>query len=110
MMESHNAIFPTNSPINQLDQEAVTTPMPGGESSSTLLRQLHPLLQAKLETDKVYANGYFERNYREADKRLKRLLHNKVISAWQDSLNGNFEEQAEVGSGSGVTIQIIVGK
>ena len=109
-MESHNTIFPTNSPINQLDQEAVMVPMPSGESSSRLLRQLHPLLQAKLETDKVYANGYFERNYREADKRLKRLLHNKVISAWQNSLNKNSEEQAKVALGRDITIHINLGQ
>lgn len=116
MVDSHNLIFPTGSPIKQLDSEDQVEPMPMSHSehddySSKLLCRLHPLLQARMEADKVYSNGYFERHYSKADKKLKRLLHDRVIAAWANALNdADPEERPKAGLGSGITIQINLGK
>ena len=115
MVDPHNTIFPTESPIKQLDSEGQVEPVPmsRGEHedySSKLLCKLHPLLQARMEADKVYSNGYFERNYKGADKKLKRLLHDRVTAAWANALNDEDPEERPKAGLGGVTIHISVGK
>ena len=117
MIDPHAVIFPTESPVKQLDGEVQTPPAPleareYKERSAKLLCKLHPLIQARMEADKVYSNGYFERNYKDADKKLKRLLHERVRDAWAHSLSPDDEEVERPKGGlgsSGITIQINLG-
>jgi hypothetical protein len=69
---------------------------------------LAPLLEASKTADQVYANGYFERHYPEADKKMKSLLHDKVMAAWSNSDNDD-EEHEERSLGTGLNITINVG-
>ena len=79
--------------------------------SARMLRKLSPLLQVREEADKVYSNGYFGRHYPQAEKKLKRLLHDRVTAAWANSLNDEDpEERPKAGLGSGVVITINIGK
>jgi hypothetical protein len=92
MIDPHSTIFSTKSPIKQLDSEGYDDPMPMSSSehkkqSAKLLSKLQPLLQAKIETDKVYSDGYFERHYATADRKLKKLIHQRVMGAWSNAID-----------------------
>ena len=105
-------IFPTHSPVDVLGGKSdVEEPM-GHEAhtAARILRKVSPLLEAREEADKVYSKGYFERAYPEADKKLKRLLHSKVMGAWANALNDDDYESAPGIGGGGVTIVINTGR
>lgn len=46
-----------------------------------LSNRLKRLLEARDEVNKVHSEGYFENHYPDADKELKGLLHDKVMTA-----------------------------
>jgi hypothetical protein len=75
-------------------------------------RLLTPLLKVKKEADKVYSKGYFENHYPDADKHLKSMLHEKVMAAWSNSLNGNGkkvkEKEVDVHRESPLSISITI--
>ena len=122
-MQNH-MIFPTHTPVDrQGGGDPIEEPMPlDGKRYRTeegrLLKKLSPLVAAKNEADKVYSNGYFENHYPDADKKLKRMLHSRVMNAWANALNEHEREEEEkderprghggLGNG-GVTIHISVG-
>lgn len=102
-MEAENpkfSIFPSKSPVSLLGDQ----PKPPATRSRKTLRdiaaehhrKLTPLLRVKEEADKVYSNGYFEQHYKEADRLLKQLLHDKVMNAWAAALNDEKEEAEEL--------------
>lgn len=89
--EQYQTIFPTSSPVDVQDGRKVSAPKSLGRGlfeKATELRdhKLIPLLKVREDADRVYSNGYFENHYSEADKRLKGLLHEKVMAAWGNSL------------------------
>jgi hypothetical protein len=100
---NRHIIFPTNSPLHTLAGEKVETPLPMTGALHALAkeqqeRKLQPLLKARKDTEKVYSKGYFENHYKDADKKLKKLLHEKVMAAWANSISddqGPVEEPKE---------------
>jgi hypothetical protein len=116
-MADKHIIYPTHSPVDRLGGESLPAPLPMRENdykiaSARLLRKLSPLLRAREEADKVYSNGYFENHYPEADKKVKRLLHNRVMAAWANALNDSCNDDNKFNGGlgnGGVTININVG-
>lgn len=115
-MNGADTIFSVKSPVDQLEAENNhEEPKPlnsesYGQIAARMLKKLSPLLQAREEADKVYSNGYFQRHYPGAEKKIKHLLHDRVMSAWANSLNDDDTESPKAGLGSGVTIHITVGK
>lgn len=96
------SIFPTNSPIerNFGGTTGLKAPKPlEGEVFDSrykkLLKRIRPLLEVKEETDRVYANGYFENHYPAADKKLKKLLHQKAMDAWARAITKEEKEEKE---------------
>jgi hypothetical protein len=115
--ENRHIIFPTNSPVDVSGGEKVKAPktLKRGlfERNSALRdRKFAPLLKAKEEADKVYSNGYFENHYKDADKTLKTMLHDKVMDAWANT-NGykkkKKEEDVKEGKGLSLTISVNLG-
>lgn len=114
-MNGADTIFSVGSPVDQLEAESSSTtptPMDSGtfeRISARMLKKLSPLLQAREEADKVYSNGYFQRHYPQAEKKIKRLLHDKVMHSWANALNED-DPEPKAGLGSGVVIHINIGK
>jgi len=79
-------IFSTKSPIEPeglgLDPPKKPLFAPSKKELTNLSERVSPLLHIRKAMDKVYADGYFERHYSEADKKLKNLLHRKAMTAW----------------------------
>jgi hypothetical protein len=80
-----------------------------------LLKKVKPLLEVKKEADEVYSRGYFENHYPDADKTLKRMLHQKAMDAWarsrsDDTGDDEKEEAGEDNHGRTVNITICLGR
>lgn len=94
-------IFPTKSPVDRSGGTSdVKTPNPIKRAkyrrlADRLAKQIIPLLSSKRDVDQVYSNGYFENHYPEADKKLKRVLHDKVMADWANALNEDEDEDEE---------------
>ena len=113
-----SVIFPAGSPVDRLGGEKPETPPTIHRGLFKRIAEhqrcrIAPLLQAKDEVDRVYSNGYFENHYPDADKKLKDILHRKVMAAWSNALNELQEEEDHDDrptGGSGLTIIINPGK
>jgi len=117
-----NSIFPSGSPIERVwtGSTDLKAPKPlDGEIFDRryfkLLKKVKPLMEIKKEADEVYSRGYFENHYPEADKTLKRMLHQKAMDAWARSRGNDddSEEKEEAGEdnhGRTVNITICLGR
>ena len=115
--KNRHIIFPTNSPVHTLGGEKVEAPKPISGALHALAkkkhaRRLQPLLEARKAAEKVYSKGYFENHYKDADKKLKSLLHEKVMDAWANSISDDdgYEEKEESKGGLSLSISIDAGK
>jgi hypothetical protein len=98
--EINHIIFPTGSPVDVQGGEKVKAPKKlkrGLFEKNSLLRdrKLQPLLRARDDADKVYSKGYFENHYKDADKDLKGMLHEKVMDAWANSIGTGSDKKSE---------------
>lgn len=77
-------IFGTKSPVDFIHGEKPERPeyAPEPNRLKKLALQVGPLLGVKSMLDKVYSHGYFETHYPDADRTMKRLLHDKAMGAW----------------------------
>jgi len=110
-----NSVFSVNSPVDQLEAEKAPDPKPLGyetfkKLSARILNKLGPLLHAREAADKVYSNGYFQRHYPGAEKKIKTLLDDHVMNAWSHSLGEDDNDKPKKELGNGVTIHISIGK
>lgn len=92
---NRTTIFPSNSPVTNLEPVTGTpTLMPRkkfGRMADGAYSRFKPLMKMRESLDKVHANGYFEQHYPEADKMLKRLLHEHTLDAWGNAANQSSE-------------------
>jgi hypothetical protein len=98
--EINHIIFPSNSPVDVQGGDRVKSPKklkPGLFEKRNLFRarKFMPLLKAREEADRVYSNGYFENHYKDADKQLKSMLHEKVMDAWANANDRSQKEKAD---------------
>ena len=81
--------------------------IPGG-LLERLAARLRPLLQAKKDINASHSQGYFENHYPDADKQLKELAHERVLSALDHArtLAGSDDDSGE----KSISINISLGK
>ena len=78
-----------------------------------LSNRIKPLLDAKHDIDKVWANGYFENHYPTADKLIKEIAHDRVLSALDHARSYAAvapKEESDDENEKGVEITIRIGK
>lgn len=96
-----NGLFSSNSPI---ETENIGGPKQkpakiSAERAESRLAEISErscsLIQARDQVNKVHSEGYFENHYKAADKKLKQLLHEKVLLAWKKMMNARTNKKTK---------------
>lgn len=107
MISASSVIFPTGSPVDRADGPLLTPTFRRGRLRD-LAKAQGSLLETRKILDKVYANGYFGNHYPEAEKLLKRSLHERAMQAWAGLKEGKTDEEDEDDAVPGVALNITI--
>ena len=96
-----NGLFSSNSPI---ESEGIsgTKQKPAKVSAekaecrlAEISERSHSLIHAREQVNKVHSEGYFENHYKDADKKLKKMLHEKVLLSWRKMISERVKNRKE---------------
>ena len=83
---------------NQGGQKQIPAKVSAEKAESRLAEisdKSHSLIHAREQVNKVHSEGYFENHYKEADRKLKKLLHEKVLLSWKRMISDRVKKKVK---------------
>jgi len=103
--DKHEISF-MRSPVDRLDPPKLPSLLSGstGRLAGLASSRADGLLAARDTLNKVYSDSYFENHYPDADRKLKRVLHDNTMKAWEET-----ENPSPKSGGNKITLTISLG-